>query len=145
MFTVEEAARKIEADTRRVIQSSAKKSVPSEALANAQKIENFNSKAEESKNDDKIKEGETSKFKQHTKYQIPVKKTNLESIAFSDIVNYESNDDMLSLTGDRRQKKSNNMGSKNINTDNSIAEGKLHHGFHAFSRPQTQHILQETT
>lgn len=51
-----------------------------------------------------INKQEEQKF---AKYKIPKVVTNLESATFSDIVNYESNDDNVSLTGDRRLKRHN--------------------------------------
>ena len=41
----------------------------------------------------------------YSKHRVPRVTTNLESATFSDIVNYESNDDLISLTGDRKLKK----------------------------------------
>lgn len=70
------------------------------------------------------------------KYKIPVTKMNLESVAFSDIVNYESNDDMVSLTGDRITKRSNNTGSKMYSAKNSSKDNRSPTGFSNFSRPQ---------
>ena len=54
----------------------------------------------------------------YSKHRVPRVTTNLESATFSDIVNYESNDDLISLTGDRKLKK--NIGYPGVHYTNHV-------------------------
>ena len=54
----------------------------------------------------------------YSKHRVPRVTTNLESATFSDIVNYESNDDLISLTGDRKLKK--NVGYPGVHYTNHV-------------------------
>ena len=56
------------------------------------------------------------------KYKVPIAKTKLESVCFSDIVNYESNDEIVSLTGDRKHQLTSHLENK-LNSNKSSMMG----------------------
>ncbi|CAI2361616.1 unnamed protein product [Moneuplotes crassus] len=93
-------------------------------------------KTEENKNTPRKEPTEnTSKHSRYSKYQIPVRKTDLESVANSDIVNYESNDDVVSLTGDKKVRKYNAFSNQSSATNKSNTAKANAKGFPAFNRP----------
>jgi len=63
------------------------------------------------------------------KYKAAKATTKLDSVTFSDIVNYESNDDLVSLTGDRKFMKNNQLTNKLSSNKNSSVN--------PHSKPQT--------
>lgn len=170
VYTVEDAARKIEAETKDLLMKSASKR--SEAYSSPNKISSNKSphkpietgactsttkKVEESKhspnkvtNNDKHEKSEL-----YSKYKVPVAKTRLDSVAFSDIVNYESNDDVVSLTGDRKFKRNNQNLSKLGSNNSSTIGTQQPNNFSGFSRPpagsqltqeeKVQHIIMDNS
>jgi len=69
-----------------------------------------------------------------SKYKVGIAKTKLDSVTFSDIVNYESNDDIVSLTGDSKFRPHNQLSNK-LSSNKSSTIGH---------RPQTAQITLET-
>jgi hypothetical protein len=145
VYTVVDPARKIEQENISMInsdekssnrKSASKKSQPSKSPQSVQKPPVQHSKVQEEAKSP-MKSDISNLEEAALKYRIPVAKMNLQSVAFSDIVNYESNDDMVSLTGDRKTKRSNFQGSNNAgSTKNSVFDNKSPPGFYNFSRPQ---------
>jgi hypothetical protein len=146
VYTVEDATRKIEAETQRMLDESAKKysaksstkSPPKSPSKSPQNKPPIISNQEEHKNTP-VKKDKNKNFNDDhlSKYKVAVVKTNLDSMAFSDIVNYESNDDVVSLTGDRRFKKSNHLGSKLSSNKSSTIGTKPHSALPYYSKPPT--------
>lgn len=143
VYTVEDATRKIEAETQRMIDESAKKysskssaiSPPKSPSKSPQNKPPVLSNQEEHKNTPVKKEKGKNFNEEHlSKYKVAVVKTNLDSMAFSDIVNYESNDDVVSLTGDRRFKKSNHLSSKLSSNKSSTIGNKPHSALPFYSK-----------
>jgi hypothetical protein len=145
VYTVVDPAWKIEQENISMInsdekssnrKSASKKSQPSKSPLTVWKPPVQHSKAQEEAKSP-VKSDISNLEEAALKYRIPVAKMNLQSVAFSDIVNYESNDDMVSLTGDRKTKRSNFQGSNNAgSTKNSVIDNKSPPGFYNFSRPQ---------
>jgi hypothetical protein len=144
VYTVVDPAWKIEQENISMINSdekSSKKSQPTKSPQSVRKPPVQHSKVQEEAKSP-VKSEISNLEEAALKYRIPVAKMNLQSVAFSDIVNYESNDDMVSLTGDRKTKRSNfqgsnNQGSNNAgSTKNSVFDNKSPPGFYNFSRPQ---------
>jgi hypothetical protein len=157
VYTVMDAARRIEQETINMLTFAKKSSMKNSPSKTSQVSKSPQSIKKPPVQNDIQQEESKSPMKSNMsknleqaalKYKIPVTKMNLESVAFSDIVNYESNDDMVSLTGDRITKRSNNTGSKINSAKHSSKDNRSPTGFYNFSRPQmntdnSQHKVQE--
>jgi hypothetical protein len=118
VYTVEDAVRRIEEETRQMIQNSGwkKSSAPNQgpsAIKADSKPPALTPRIEESKNTPTKRDKRPNFIEDNSsKHKVPIAKMKLDSVTFSDIVNYESNDDLVSLTGDRKFKVSNHLSNK---------------------------------
>lgn len=143
VYTVEDATRKIEAETKSMLQESSKKSSVQNSSLNTSPMKSVTPKnefkpkvvIEEGKNTPVKNPKNLKKTENPNKYNAPVIKTKLDSVNFSDIVNYESNDDLISLTGDRKFMKGGQFGRKLNSNSSNMSEQQPK--FSAFARPST--------